>query len=554
MILNILLSSILLFPSLRSGWPVPIIEESDRGYFGGPKAYDVNGDGIKEILFSSGSSTYGGILYIFDINGNPASGSPIILSNPPEYFLTSPVFGDIDGDGHIEIVVASYLYGQGNGKIYAVNTNGSPVNGFPIAVPDEHYVVHPITLSRINSDDIPDILISFSHQPGSGQMDLIGIIDPLSGNFFDGWPVTVHSVNSQPLFWPNNKIAAYCLPLNGDSISVNTWDISGNSLPGWPQSLPGIPGLAQPRIVTFNSQDPLYHFVVPWHGEYPPNIAPYLTVYNFDGTQLPGFPLQFPQHRFDAPPSIADIDHDNKPEIIQDGFYTVYIINQDATYTSVYTDISQFGGEPAIADVDGDGQLEIVMGRSDYVENDSSIVCAFRLDGSQPEGWPLHVMGSPTGTPLIDDLDGDGYLEMVVFTIDLPWIRPDTGWLYLFDLPAPFDSAMVPWGQYAHDLWNSGIYGFNPPVSVAENPPLQIPSTYQIVYKNGIPFLTFTLSRPQKIYLALYDVSGRWVWGKFFDLPRGSHTIPLDLSAPPGIYIVNLQSMDNKTLKVIKLR
>ena len=539
-------------PSLHEGWPIPVIKQSYDAQFGGPKAIDINGDGMKEVIFAGGNGSLGGILYTFSVDGIQPSGWPVYTGEPPLRFISAPAIGDIDGDGNLEILIGSAADGAETGSIYAYNPNGTIVDGFPIPAPEGLDIRMPITLGLINEDDIPDLVVVFDHEYVEPTTDLLVVIDPVSGGFLNGWPISIRFFTSRPIIWPEAKISAY-YSLEQDSNFVGSWGFDGIELPGWPKYIPGQPGLAMPYVADID-QDSSFELVSPWMGTSPPDSRAFLYVFKSDGSVLQGFPVTIYQDFFHSPPAIADIDQDGSIEIIQDGLFRILIFESNGQFYQIFSDIMQSGGEPAIADVDGDGQLEIVMERSDYVYNDSSIVCAFRLDGSQPEGWPLHVIGAPTGTPLIDDLDGDGLLEMVVFTQDLPWIRPDTGWLYLFDLPAPFDSAMVPWGQYAHDLWNSGIYGFNPPVSVAERGPLKIPSTYQVVYRNGIPFLTFTLTQPQKFYIDLYDVSGRRVWKKFLQLPQGSHTIPLSPNTSPGIYILNLKSTINKTIKVIKLR
>ena len=86
---------------------------------------------------------------------------------------------------------------------------------------------------------------------------------------------------------------------------------------------------------------------------------------------------------------------------------------------------------PAFADIDGDGKPELILGTSD------GIVHAFKADGTEAAGWPVHtgalplpatgnnaytrgevsrVVYSPVllGSPTVTDLNGDGWPEIAV--------------------------------------------------------------------------------------------------------------------------------------------
>ena len=110
---------------------------------------------------------------------------------------------------------------------------------------------------------------------------------------------------------------------------------------------------------------------------------------------------------------------------------------------------SDGAGSPALADIDGDGKPELIIATSD------GWVHAFKPDGSEAPGWPVHVGRIPLpttgdnaytrgdvsgvrynavllGSPTVADLNGDGWPEISVTDY--------AGFLYVFNhngTPAP---------------------------------------------------------------------------------------------------------------------
>jgi len=98
---------------------------------------------------------------------------------------------------------------------------------------------------------------------------------------------------------------------------------------------------------------------------------------------------------------------------------------------------------PSVADIDHDGRLEIVVG-----ENTGKIY-GFEIDGSPVAGFPLT---NPTYTvyssPLLADLDLDGHLELLVGCNDKK--------VYCWDLgAATYDPELLPWPEFRQDAPNS---------------------------------------------------------------------------------------------------
>ncbi|MCZ6677955.1 MAG: FG-GAP-like repeat-containing protein, partial [Candidatus Poribacteria bacterium] len=90
--------------SLLEGWPVTTLDAITAS----PLLADVNGDGtIEVILATSGEPNVLGMLYAWDARGQTIDGWPI----PTLGLLdATPLLGDLDSDGDIEVVVGSRRY------------------------------------------------------------------------------------------------------------------------------------------------------------------------------------------------------------------------------------------------------------------------------------------------------------------------------------------------------------------------------------------------------------------------------------------------------------
>lgn len=159
--------------------------------------------------------------------------------------------------------------------------------------------------------------------------------------------------------------------------------------------------------------------------------------------ELPGFPLHLQDTSWSSP-AVADVDKDGKPEIIFgydcDGAPGQYCRTRYNSYGGFVTVIRSNGSiqpgwprfvphqvvwsTPAVSDINGDGWLDVVVGTGNMNAtmydggkqpmDGGHVVNAFTgRNGATLPGWPAAIQGNATGSPVVADLDNDGHKEVV---------------------------------------------------------------------------------------------------------------------------------------------
>jgi subtilisin family serine protease len=218
-------------------------------------------------------------------------------------------------------------------------------------------------------------------------------------------------------------------------IRLRVFDNSGNTslalrpvyvqhdlLPNWPQYVGEFETLA-PLIADINGDDQL-EIVVAMKGN------GMVFVWQPDGSNLPGWPVQA-GHNLHGSAAAADMNGDGRMEIVITSQRNMGL--RFPNYLSVYRyDGSllpgwplEVGGQqfltPALGDIDGDGQMEIVVSTSlDDADSSFTGVFIYKLDGTLLPGWPKsfpiteHYIQPWSSGPVLGDLTGNGSLDVVV--------------------------------------------------------------------------------------------------------------------------------------------
>ncbi len=101
-----------------SGWPNQLNNRVFR-YFNMPVVGDVDGDSVPEIVMGFESVDGYEEIYAWDHDGDVVANWPKLMSDIYGYGVTgSPVLGDFDNDGNLNMAVSSNVYWVGNSEIY----------------------------------------------------------------------------------------------------------------------------------------------------------------------------------------------------------------------------------------------------------------------------------------------------------------------------------------------------------------------------------------------------------------------------------------------------
>jgi hypothetical protein len=210
----------------QDGWPF----YTEQQVASSPAVIDIDGDGEKEVIFADYSGwvhiidRYGeaechyntgnqvwGAPAIADIDGdgeleiviNSKSKKMIVLNSEcdeemvydaDQYLMGTPALGNIDDDSDLEIIFGGY---SSPGKIFAVNPDGSDVEGFPFELGEK--VQAGVAIADVNGNGKVDIVC------GTDDGNLYLIYD--NAEIADGFPfVTGDDIRTAPTIYANDDM------------------------------------------------------------------------------------------------------------------------------------------------------------------------------------------------------------------------------------------------------------------------------------------------------------------------------------------------------------
>lgn len=148
-------------------------------------------------------------------------------------------------------------------------------------------------------------------------------------------------------------------------------------------------------------------------------------------------------------PSIGDINHDGKLEIVTLGTNAVTVLSNTGNVLSSTDDIpylDPYVNFSVLADVDGDSDNEIIFGS---VNGNNKNIYALNPDLTKALGYPFKIPSNVTmySTPAVADIDNDGKNELVLAVGNYILICHTNG-----------KAGNVEWGCERYDQFNTGEY------------------------------------------------------------------------------------------------
>ena len=296
--------------------------------WGSPSAADMDGDGNIDFAVVSKSKS----LFLFDKNGLKAR------YNSNKYLVGTPAIGNVDSDADLEVVFGGYA---NNNQIYAINPDGTQVDGYPIDIGDKTKA--GVALYDFNGNGIDDIVV------GTDNSKMYLIYD--DGSIAPGFPYSVQNkiqaapsvylIEGSPvIFFGSNDKNFYAINSDGsERFMVATGDKVQTS----------------PSFLDYNGA--VYTF-------FGSNDDKVYAVNAIDGSALEGWPK-------DVTGSVvgsiifANLDGDGEPEIISltdKGYINIYNLSGNSYRYSPLENDFPFSGSPMVSDIDGDSDLEIIAG------------------------------------------------------------------------------------------------------------------------------------------------------------------------------------------------
>ncbi|MBT3251593.1 MAG: M6 family metalloprotease domain-containing protein [Candidatus Marinimicrobia bacterium] len=381
------------------GTPFPGNWPFDTGdqIWGAVTAGDLETDGDIEIIVASKSK------HIFILNSD---GSVQVDYFADQFMIGTPSLGNIDDDSDLEIITASM---SSDGKVYAINPDGSDVPGFPFELNEKVY--ESIAIADFNGNDKVDMVF------GTDENNLYLVLD--SGEVAEGFPFSVNGkIRSSPIIYDLLNNGELEMAFASDDNHLYILDSSGEEVLSYNSG-----SIIRSSISTIQVDNSLKIFFGSDDG--------FLHGIDAFGQVLDGWPI-FIDQQLRSSAVFSDLNNDGDHEIIiTSKTGSIHIFDLDGTvYPGFPMKIATvIECSPVVQDTDNDGDLEIITGTSDGIFS-----LDIKSEGSVENSWNM-FQGNPSRTGvanisgisiMIGDMNEDGAIDVLDVVILVSVILGET--------------------------------------------------------------------------------------------------------------------------------
>ena len=400
-----------------SGWPILPNNADHTNFYSSPKMVDVDGDGDMEI-FAANSYESGTIYAwdhtgaeLFEIDGNPTSISGL-ASVPGANFWCTPAITDLDGDGIYELLIATRreAYGSQN-FLYCWKISDAsnpdlywPLNQINIGSP----ALGSPVVGDIDNNGHPEIIIIT--QDGNIH------VYQYDGNPYqtlDPWKTTGNATAySTPALADVDKDGFLDIIVSGGDGKIHVWSHDGSNML---EISTGFVNLSASPVIADIDGDGDYEMIIV---AYTIGSDCKVFVKDKYGNDKSGWTggksISLPGGVVSSSPAIGNLDSDPQLEIVFATGSQVLAWNHDGTTLNNGWPKTKtiYESSPMIADIDDIPGPEIIIGSAD------KNLYAWHTNGDEVNGWPLRTGDIFLSSPAIGDVDGDGKNEVVVASYD----------------------------------------------------------------------------------------------------------------------------------------